>query len=157
MSGADIVFLATPFSVNQKVIEGLTTDLEGKILIDCNNPVGRGITHGLNNERSGAEFIQSLISNTQVIKAFSIYGYENLKNNQYSAYNTKSVMMFCGDSDTAKAKDEPLIESLDWQPLDVGGLCQALHLEHMTLMWVRMVRMNKKSPHLVWAALQRTV
>ena len=39
--------------------------------------------------------------------------------------------------------------------LDVGGLEQALHLEHMTLLWVRMVRLGKPSPHLVWAALQK--
>jgi len=32
---------------------------------------------------------------------------------------------------------------------------QSLHLEHMTLLWIRMVRMGGHSPHLVWAALQR--
>jgi predicted dinucleotide-binding enzyme len=37
----------------------------------------------------------------------------------------------------------------------VGGLEQALHLEHMTLLWVRMVRVNGASPHMVWARLRR--
>ncbi|MGQ0736246.1 MAG: hypothetical protein ACT4QD_21655 [Acidobacteriota bacterium] len=37
----------------------------------------------------------------------------------------------------------------------LGGLDQALHLEHMTLLWVRMVRVNGASPHMVWAALRR--
>jgi len=37
----------------------------------------------------------------------------------------------------------------------VGGLEQALQLEHMTLLWVRMVRMGGRPPHLVWAALGR--
>ena len=31
----------------------------------------------------------------------------------------------------------------------------ALHLEHLTLLWVRMVRAGGRSPHLVWAALSR--
>jgi len=48
-----------------------------------------------------------------------------------------------------------LIGELGWDPLDVGGLEQALHLEHMTLLWVRMVRVNGATPHLVWAALRR--
>jgi hypothetical protein len=48
-----------------------------------------------------------------------------------------------------------LIVQLGWEPLDVGGLLQALHLEHMTLLWIRMVRMGGQSPHLVWAALRR--
>ena len=41
------------------------------------------------------------------------------------------------------------------EPLDVGGVEQALHLEHMTLLWVRYVRAGGKSPNLVWAALRR--
>ena len=48
-----------------------------------------------------------------------------------------------------------LIAQLGWEPLDVGGLDQALHLEHMTLLWVRMVRINGHSPNMVWAALKR--
>ncbi len=55
----------------------------------------------------------------------------------------------------AKGKVSGLIEQLGWQPLDVGGLVQALHLEHMTLMWVRMVRRNQQPPQLVWAMLRR--
>ena len=35
----------------------------------------------------------------------------------------------------------------------MGILKQALHLEHMTLMWVRMVRMGRKNPNLVWGAI----
>ena len=38
---------------------------------------------------------------------------------------------------------------------NVGGLEQALHLEHMTLLWVRMVRVNGHSPNMVWARLKR--
>ena len=41
------------------------------------------------------------------------------------------------------------------RPLDVGGLGQALHLEHMTLLWVRMVRVGRHPAGLVWAALRR--
>ena len=154
---AEIVFLAIPFAANQKIIEGLQAELEGKILVDCTNPVGPGFTHGLNNEQSGAEFIQSLIPNSHVVKAFSIYGYENFKDNQFPDYNLKPAMFFCGDNEEAKKKVSDLISSLDWEPLDVGILKQALHLEHMTLMWVRMIRMGKKNPNLVWGAMRRSI
>ena len=154
---AEIVFLATPFGTNQKIIEGLQAELEGKILVDCTNPVGRGFTHGLNNEQSGSEFIQSLIPSSHVVKAFSVYGYENLKDNQFPDYNLKPAMFFCGDNEEAKEKVGALIASLDWEPLDVGILKQALHLEHMTLMWVRMIRMGKKNPNLVWGAMRRPI
>ena len=64
-------------------------------------------------------------------------------------------MMFCGTDAAAKATVAGLIAQLGWEPLDVGGLEQALHLEHMTLLWIRMVRVNGASPHIVWAALRR--
>lgn len=156
VQNAEIVFLATPFGANQSILEGLTNELEGKILVDCTNPVGRGFTHGLNNEQSGSEFIQSLIPNSHVVKAFSIYGYENLKNNHFPDYNLKPAMFFCGDNKEAKSKVEELIAALGWEPLDVGVLKQALHLEHMTLMWVRMIRAGRLDPNLVWGALRRT-
>lgn len=155
VQNAEVVFLATPFGANKSIIEGLQTELEGKILVDCTNPVGRGFTHGLNNEQSGAEFIQSLIPNSHVVKAFSVYGYENLKNNQFPEYNHKPAMFFCGDNVQAKSKVSGLIASLGWEPLDVGILKQALHLEHMTLMWVRMIRMGRQNPNLVWGAMRR--
>ena len=55
----------------------------------------------------------------------------------------------------AKPTAGGLIDQIGPEPLDVGGLEQALHLEHMTLMWVHMVRGNGHSPNLVRAALQR--
>jgi predicted dinucleotide-binding enzyme len=42
---SDLVFLATPFQVNQNILDGLRFD--GKTLVDCTNSVGAGITHGL--------------------------------------------------------------------------------------------------------------
>lgn len=155
VQNAEIVFLAIPFGANQSIIEGLQSELGGKIVVDCTNPVGRGFTHGLNNEQSGAEFIQSMLPSSHVVKAFSIYGYENLKDNQYPDYNLKPAMFFCGDNEEAKSKVEGLIASLGWEPLDVGVLKQALHLEHMTLMWVRMIRMGRLNPNLVWGAMRR--
>ena len=155
VQNAEVVFLAIPFGANQSIIEGLQSELGGKIVVDCTNPVGRGFTHGLNNEQSGAEFIQSMLPSSHVVKAFSIYGYENLKDNQYPDYNLKPAMFFCGDNEEAKSKVEGLIASLGWEPLDVGVLKQALHLEHMTLMWVRMIRMGRLNPNLVWGAMRR--
>ena len=70
-------------------------------------------------------------------------------------YLQKPVMMYCGDDAASKQTIGELIAQLGWEPLDVGGLNQALHLEHMTLLWVRMVRVNDASPYLVWTKLGR--
>lgn len=155
VTGADVVFLATPFQANEGVLKSVAAELKGKILVDCTNPVGPGITHGLKSVISGSEMVQNLVPEARVVKAFSIYGYENFEDNDYPAYGIKPAMMFCGHDAGAKRTAAELIEQLGWEALDVGGLEQALHLEHMTLLWVRMVRFSGASPHLVYAALRR--
>ena len=152
---AEVVLLATPFAAQEQALSSLTGALRGKILIDCTNPVGPGLTHGLGSTQSGTEKIQSLLPETKVVKAFSIYGYENFEDAAYPAYGVKPVMMLCGNDGTGKAIVAGLAEELGWQPLDVGDAKQALHLEHMTLLWVRMVRVGGHSPHMVWAVLTR--
>lgn len=155
VSAADVVFLATPFQANETALKAVAAQLTGKVLVDCTNPVGPGLSHGLKNEMSGAEWVQRLVPAARVVKAFSIYGFENFEDSSYPSYNVKPAMLFCGNDAAAKETVAELIAQLGWEPLDVGGLEQALHLEHMTLLWVRMVRAKGFSPHLVWAALRR--
>jgi hypothetical protein len=155
VAGAEVVFLATPFHANAEALRPLAGALAGKVLVDCTNPVGPGLSHGLGSKRSGTQLIQALLPGTKVVKAFSIYGFENFEDPAYPGYGVRPVMMFCGDDAAAKAVVGGLIGQLGWEPLDVGGAEQALHLEHMTLLWVRMVRVGGTSPHTVWARLTR--
>lgn len=152
---ASVVFLATPFQANGAALAPVADALAGKVLVDCTNPVGPGLTHGLANVESGAQMVQRLAPAARVVKAFSIYGFENFEDNRFPAAGATPAMFFCGDDAAAKADVARLIAALGWEPLDVGGLAQALHLEHMTLLWVRMVRVHKASPHMVWAVLRR--
>jgi hypothetical protein len=152
---AEVVFLATPFQASEEALKAVASELKGRILVDCTNPVGPGLTHGLKNEISGSEFVQNLVPQAKLVKAFTIYGLENFENSVYPGYNVKPVMMYCGHDAAAKKTVNELIAQLGWEPLDVGGLEQALHLEHMTLLWVRMVRVNGHSPNMVWAVLKR--
>jgi len=155
VSGADVVFLATPFAANEQALQGVADELAGKVLVDCTNPVGPGLRHGLDSVESGSARVQKLVPAARVVKAFTIYGFENLEDNRYPAYELRPAMMFCGSDADAKRTVGDLIGQLGWEPLDVGGLDQALHLEHMTLLWVRMVRVGGVSPHTVWARLRR--
>ncbi len=152
---AALVVLATPFQANREVLTPLKAALAGKILIDCTNPVGPGLSHGLSSTQSGTELIQSLLPDTSVVKAFSIYGFETFEDSAFPGYGVKPAMLFCGNDPAAKAVVAEILTQLGFEPLDVGGAEQALHLEHMTLLWVRMVRLGGLSPHLVWAALRR--
>ena len=152
---AELVVLATPFSVNEAVVRPIAPQLAGKVLVDCTNPVGPGLSHGLRSERSGSELLQSFAPQARVVKAFSIYGFENFEDPSFPGYNVRPTMLFCGDDAGAKHLVAELIFDCGFDPLDVGGLAQALHLEHMTLLWIRMVRAQGHASGLVWSALRR--
>jgi 8-hydroxy-5-deazaflavin:NADPH oxidoreductase len=124
---AEVVFLATPFAANAQVVPPLAQALAGKVLVDCTNPVGPGLTHGLNSQQSGSQALQALAPHAHVVKAFTIYGFENFENSAYPGYGVKPAMLFCGNDVEAKRTVAGLIEQLGWEPLDVGGLEQSLN------------------------------
>jgi predicted dinucleotide-binding enzyme len=153
VEGAGIVVLATPFGANASALEPVASLLHGRILVDCTNPVGPGLTHGLGSERSGSEAVAALAPGAHVVKAFSVYGAETLADPRGITAALPPMMPICGDDPDAVARVAALAGAMGWDPLPVGGLAQALHLEHMTLLWVRMVRAGGRSPRLAWAAL----
>ncbi len=150
---ADVVFLATPFQANEEILNGLT--FHNKVLVDCTNPVGPGISHGLNSEISGSEKVQQWAASARVVKAFTIYGFENFADSSYPNYNVKPVMLMAGNDTTAKSIVSKFNTDLGFETIDTGKLDQALHLEHMTLLWVKMVRRDGHQPNFVWAHLTK--
>lgn len=150
---AEIIFLAIPFSANEEVLKALS--FHGKVLVDCTNPVGPGISHGLDSKISGAEKVQAWASDAKVVKAYTIYGFENLENSNFPDYNVKPVMLIAGDDGGSKEKVTLLNTDLGFETLDTGALSQSLHLEHMTLLWVKMVRAGGHHPNFTWAYLEK--
>jgi len=150
VDAAEMVFLAIPFKANVLALEGIT--FHGKTLVDCTNPVGPGISHGLNSERSGSELVQELAPDAKVVKAFSIYGFETFADSAFPGYGVQPAMLIAGNDATAKQQVEAIVAEMGFEAIDTGALSQALHLEHMTLLWVKMVRAGG-AKHFAWAYL----
>lgn len=150
---SDIIFLATPFKANEEILKPLK--FSDKTLVDCTNPIGVGIAHGLESKISGAEMVQEWAKGANVVKSFSIYGYENLENPVFPNYELKPVMLIAGNNTESKKSVGLLNAELGFETLDTGTLSQALHLEHMTLLWVKMVRTEIFHPNFTWAYLKR--
>ena len=70
VDAADVVFLATPYFANAEALKGIA--FHGKTLVDCTNPVGPGISHGLKSERSGSEVVQELAPDARVVMAYPL-------------------------------------------------------------------------------------
>lgn len=159
VSEADIVFLATPYEMNEAALKS-AGDLSGKVLVDCTNPVSSTLGHGLDSKTSGAEMVQQLAPAANVVKAFTIYGFENFQDTRYPGYrfdeeSLKPAMLIAGNNAAAKETVGELCEQLGWECVDTGGLDMSLHLEHMTLLWIKMARVQGKGSDFVWAKLRR--
>ena len=151
---AELVLLAVPFAAAQAALLPLADALRSKVLVDCTTPVGAGLVHGLGSARSGTETLQALLPGVPVVKAFTVYGYENFAEAADRGRPVRPAMPYCGSDAAAKAKVASLLSQMGWDPVDVGSLDQALHLEHLTLLWIKMVRLGGRSPKLVWAKLE---
>lgn len=157
VNSAEVVFLAVPFAANEATLSDVRSALENKIIVDCTNPVGANLTHGLKSERSGAEIVQSFVPEAKVVKAFTIYGFENFEDNTYLGYgDLKPAMLIAGDDAIAKQTVATLCQELGWEPVDVGNLVMSLHLEHMTLLWIQMARIQGMGSGFVWAMLRKS-
>jgi 8-hydroxy-5-deazaflavin:NADPH oxidoreductase len=156
VESSEVVFLVTPFSAVESALTPLKLALRGKVLVDCINPVGANLSHALESRNSSSEIIQQLLPDAHVVKAFTIYGYENFENNHYPGYgDLKPAMLIAGNDLTAKAAVADLCQQLGWEPIDTGNISMSLHLEHMALLWISMAGAQRSGTGFVWARLQR--
>jgi 8-hydroxy-5-deazaflavin:NADPH oxidoreductase len=156
VKSSDVVFLVTPFSAIESALTPLRTALSGKILVDCINPIGANLSHALQSRLSSSEIIQQLVPDARVVKAFTIYGYENFENNQYPGYgDLKPAMLIAGNNSDAKLVVANFCQQLGWEPIDTGNIDMSLHLEHMALLWIKMARVQGTGAGFVWARLQK--
>jgi 8-hydroxy-5-deazaflavin:NADPH oxidoreductase len=156
IKSSDVVFLVTPFSAIESALTPLKSALSGKILVDCINPVDAKLSHALQSRSSSSEVIQQLVPDAHVVKAFTIYGYENFENNQYPGYgDLKPAMLIAGNNSDAKLVVANLCQQLGWEPIDTGNIDMSLHLEHMALLWIKMARVKGMGAGFVWARLQK--
>jgi predicted dinucleotide-binding enzyme len=125
-------------------------------LVDCTNPVGAGLSHGLGSAASGAEAVAEIASGARVVKAFTIYGFENFENTRYPGYGAlRPAMLIAGDDAEAKSTVAGLCADIGFDAVDCGPLANSLHLEHMTLLWIKMARAQGDGADFVWGRLRR--
>lgn len=93
VTDAEVVFVCIPYSAVESTVRPLAAALAGKVVVDCTNPVGAGLSHGLHSTTSGSATLQALVPNAHVVKAFTIYGAENFEDPTYPA--TRSAQRCC--------------------------------------------------------------
>ncbi len=130
---ADFVVLAIPGLLAEDIVAGLG-DLSGKVIIDPTNPLVRlddGML-GITIDGSGAERIQAAAPGAEVVKAFNTLGWRTMID-PTSTGGPVSIPLV-GDSAAAKARVAALVTAMDLEPIDVGPLRNARHVEGMVVL-----------------------
>lgn len=132
---ASIIVLAVPGMLVKSITEGLG-DLSGKIIIDPTNPLGEGDDGLLTNRvsTSNAEIIQAAAPNAHVVKAFNTLNWRTMVDPD-SAGGPVSIPLV-GDSESAKEIVATLVSGMGLEPIDLGPLHHARHVEGMLILWI---------------------
>ena len=130
---ADIVVLAVPGMLAADIVAGLG-DLSGKIIVDPTNPLVRRDDGklGIEIDGSSAELIQAAAPGANVVKAFNTLGWRTMVDPE-STGGPVSIPLV-GDSSQAKARIAGIIEAMGLEPIDVGPLRNARHVEGLSVL-----------------------
>jgi len=130
---AEVIVLAVPYGAAAETVQ-LVQDWKGKVLIDCTNPLGPGLTLAVGFNSSGGEQIASQAKGARVVKAFNTTGFNNMENPKYGG---KGVTMFYATDDKSAATiAEQLIRDVGFEPEFAGALKQARYLEPLAALWI---------------------
>ena len=128
--------LATPFAAAQEALRQAGA-LDGKILIDCSNPLKPDLSGLLTGcDESGAERIAAWARGARVVKAFNTTGAENMTNPAYR--NGQALMLVCGDDEAARRQVAALAARIGFDAVDAGPLAVARLLEPLAMLWIHL-------------------
>ena len=129
---ADVVFMAVPGSAAVDVARGLADKLNGKIVIDCNNPLvwKEGPVWTPPAEGSLAAAIAKAAPGSRVVKAFNQFGAE------YHKDPRGAQVFLAGDDAEAKKVVSEFAKKAGFDPIDAGPLRNASVLENLAMLWI---------------------
>ena len=131
--GADIILLAVPGRLAESITRGLG-DLSGKIIIDPTNYyVREGVPH-LAGETSNGELVQAAAPGAHVVKAFNALNWRHMVDPDSSG-GPVSIPL-AGNDAGAKAKVAEIVAGMGLEPVDVGPIQNARHVEGMLVLWM---------------------
>ncbi len=114
--------------------------LDGKIVIDCTNPITPDLELAAGLTTSAAEEIARRATGANVVKAFNT-AFAELYHSDSRLFGSRMITMFyCGDAGDAKKTAANLIAATNFLPVDCGPLRGARYLEPMAILMIQLGR-----------------
>jgi predicted dinucleotide-binding enzyme len=135
---ADIVFLAVPGSVALEVASSLAKELDGKIIVDCNNPITwkEGPVWNPPPEGSLAAAIAKAVPGARVVKGFNTFGAEFHLDPNHAG--VPAQVFLASDDAGAKAAVSEVATTAGFVPFDAGPLRNAAVIENHAILWIHL-------------------
>jgi len=149
VEAADVIVLAIPYGAVDEVLGDTGAALAGKVLVDATNPVKADFSGLATNGISGAERIQSKAPGASVVKAFNT-AFAARQADPKVAGGLRVDGYVAGDDEDAKATVLELVGAIGFNPVDVGGLAMARHLEGMAWLSISLQMKNGWSWQAGW-------
>lgn len=149
----EVVLLSVPWNSAEEIVKTCGS-LDGKVLIDCINPLQndyRSLALGFNT--SAAEEIAGWVPRAKVVKAFNTISDKVIRFGAKFGNETASGF-YCSNDKTAKDVVAELTRDLGFDPIDVGTLCMARYLEPMTALFIN-IAMNGMGSNIAFKLLTR--
>jgi predicted dinucleotide-binding enzyme len=134
----EVVFLAVPGSVALEVATSLASNLAGKIVVDCNNPLvwKEGPVWAPPPEGSLAAAIAKAAPGARVLKGFNGFGAEFHKDPGRAG--SPAQVFLAGDDAEAKKTVSNVASQAGFEPIDAGPLRNAAVLENVAILWIHL-------------------
>jgi 8-hydroxy-5-deazaflavin:NADPH oxidoreductase len=134
----DVIFLAVPGSAALDVARSLAKALEGKVVVDCNNPLvwKDGPVWSPPAEGSLAAAIAKAAPGARVVKAFNTFGAEFHADPTLPGGGAQ--VFLAGDDAGAKKAVSEVATAGGFRPVDAGPLRNAAVLENLAMLWIHL-------------------
>jgi predicted dinucleotide-binding enzyme len=150
---AEVIVLAVPWNAVSDVVADAGS-LDGKVLIDCTNPLKPGLTGlAVGLDTSAAEQLQNQAPGASVFKALNQTGAENMAS--VTGYKSAPVMFVCGNNEAAKLVVMELVRDLGFEAVDAGDLTAARVLEPLAMLWIRLAYKQNLGRDFAFGILRR--
>ncbi len=136
---AEIVVLSVRGEAAEQLVQNLTSELAGKIVIDTTNPIDttkppvNGVLHFFTSlSDSLLERLQKIAPEAKFVKAFNSVGSGYMVN---PTFETTPTMFICGNDEAAKKTVGGIIAQFGWEPMDMGSTQAARAIEPLCMLW----------------------
>ncbi|GAT67301.1 NADP oxidoreductase coenzyme F420-dependent protein [Planomonospora sphaerica] len=152
---ADVALIAVLHQGMAATLDRIGDALRGKVIIDCNNPVE--VEHFTLVTPPGRSMAQEIERATggHVVKAFNLCHARVWRLDPPVFDGRRLTVPYCGDDPAALDVARRLITDLGCEPLPVGGLRHAHHLEATAAIVISLL-FGGHDPHTVFNLVDRT-